>query len=437
MNMNKLKTSRFVYGAEKNDDIILYHSLYGTNNILKIKSDMWTKESSQINMAGMDEETKEVLLKYGYLIDESEEELAAVNQKRERENQDYSTVRIIVMTTMNCNFDCKYCYERKNKERLSEEAQEELVNKIEGIFQTQNPKLLNISWFGGEPMLAMDVIENLSKKLIDLCKKYKIMYLASITTNGFYLSINNIRRLMKYRVYSYQVTIDGTEETHNYQRPLIGGGNSYTSIIENIKRIQQEIKSGLLHFVLRVNVGISCIEIIEKILKDLEEKVNHDGRFMIMPIPISDWGGDRVLGFKDELLDEQMVKGIFKKAFQNPEILSYYLTSFDETSICDINKNNSFVVKPNGKLTRCSVELEEEYSMDELQDLSIAKVLEQDKKCEKCFLFAWCMQRVCPKKTNSTNCPIQKIIMEELLGGIPKDHFETLIKDKICLYRRR
>lgn len=54
-----------------------------------------------------------------------------------------------------------------------------------------------------EPYNALDYTTNreitkVLKKLIDLCKKYKIMYLASITTNGFYLSINNIRRLMNY-----------------------------------------------------------------------------------------------------------------------------------------------------------------------------------------------------------------------------------------------
>ena len=54
---------------------------------------------------------------------------------------------------------------------------------------------MRVEWFGGEPLLCMDVIENLSKHFIDICRKAHKGYTAAITTNGYLLDLETFRKL--------------------------------------------------------------------------------------------------------------------------------------------------------------------------------------------------------------------------------------------------
>jgi len=47
---------------------------------------------------------------------------------------------------------------------------------------------LNISWFGGEPLLAINIIRSLSLSFLSICKENNINYYANIVTNGYLLT---------------------------------------------------------------------------------------------------------------------------------------------------------------------------------------------------------------------------------------------------------
>lgn len=93
---------------------------------------------------------------------------------------------------------------------------------------------LILNWFGGEPTEAMDVIENLSVKLIDVCKKNKKAYNAGITTNGYNLTYEIFKKLKKLHVTEYQVTIDGLASIHNAQRVMADGAPTFDVIFGKI-----------------------------------------------------------------------------------------------------------------------------------------------------------------------------------------------------------
>jgi len=70
-------------------------------------------------------------------------------------------------------------------------------------------KFLNVTWYGGEPMLATDVIKFLSFELQKLVEHYN----ASMITNGFYLD-KIVDTISDWRISRLQITLDGTKETH-------------------------------------------------------------------------------------------------------------------------------------------------------------------------------------------------------------------------------
>jgi len=100
-------------------------------------------------------------------------------------------VSLTICPTMNCNFDCPYCFENHRPGKMSPEVQDDVVNLARRILEVRSGKSLHVSWFGGEPLLAPDVIESLSERLIALAEEFHFSYSAAITTNGYLLSQKN------------------------------------------------------------------------------------------------------------------------------------------------------------------------------------------------------------------------------------------------------
>jgi uncharacterized protein len=73
--------------------------------------------------------------------------------------------KLIFLVTEQCNFRCTYCYENFEKGKMSDDVIEGVIKYVE----KRGPQLknLNVHWFGGEPLLALDVIEKLSNQMLD------------------------------------------------------------------------------------------------------------------------------------------------------------------------------------------------------------------------------------------------------------------------------
>lgn len=70
-------------------------------------------------------------------------------------------------------------------------------------------------------------------------QKSKKPYYSSITTNGYLLTPNNIKTLIDCNVYSYTITIDGLQETHDKFRHLVGKQPTFNNnIINNLEYIK-------------------------------------------------------------------------------------------------------------------------------------------------------------------------------------------------------
>ena len=144
-------------------------------------------------------------------------------------------ISLTICPTMGCNFDCPYCYENHRQSRMSPEVQDNVIALAERMLDASGSKNLSVTWFGGEPLLAPDIIESLSLRLTELVQKRGGKYIASIITNGYLLTKENIEMLDRMQVKNCQVTIDGLGNTHNATRHLAGGGPTFDRIVENLK----------------------------------------------------------------------------------------------------------------------------------------------------------------------------------------------------------
>ena len=135
---------------------------------------------------------------------------------------------------------------------MSEEIQEGIVRYVRRNIAKY--AVLRISWFCGEPLLALDVIEQISTKVIDICKKARRKYVADITTNGYLLSLDVFKKLLSLNVLEYQITIDGVKHVHDSKKPLVNGGGTFDTVTSNLRLIKQGVKSSTFSIVIRSNV---------------------------------------------------------------------------------------------------------------------------------------------------------------------------------------
>ena len=89
-----------------------------------------------------------------------------------------------------------------------------------------------VQWYGGDPSLALDVVEVLSARLIALCDERGSAYEAMMLTNCNDIDEEAVGMLARMRVKLVYMTIDGFEDTHNARRVSATGSNSYERNIE-------------------------------------------------------------------------------------------------------------------------------------------------------------------------------------------------------------
>ena len=200
-------------------------------------------------------------------------------------------VWLTICTTMACNFDCPYCFEERRHGKMSAEVQDDVAALAGRLLDASGAKDLTVTWYGGEPLLAPDVIESLSRRFMALTKERGATYSANIVTNGYLLTPENADMLKRCGVRFAQVTIDGIGPVHDATRRLVGGGGTYKRIVENISRPGLPITVQV-----RVNVhegNVLQVEALRAAMKKLSAESGNKIRFYAKPVLSSETADSR------------------------------------------------------------------------------------------------------------------------------------------------
>lgn len=211
-----------------------------------------------------------------------------------------------ILTNLNCNLDCSYCYERKNA-RVN--SIENITEFIDAALKRSTSKVMTLDLIGGETLLYPELIDaalDYYKKRCRELKKYCCG--AAISTNGTLLHRENVRAVLKKHsdILSLGVSIDGTKEIHDKFRTYAKDGRgSYDDIVENLPWLFKTIK----------NVGVKATFTSETI------HAYADGVINLIKLGFTDIGANFVYeeNFKKEqapALAEQFIK-IVDYLFEN------------------------------------------------------------------------------------------------------------------------
>jgi len=147
--------------------------------------------------------------------------------------------------TTRCNMRCRYCafsgrYAYKRTHGTGNMSFGTAKNAVDYFLKRSNGgREACIGFYGGEPLLRFDLMNQIFQYLKDIGKIEEFRY--SITTNGTLLSTDIVRYLNAYDIkISILVSLDGPKQIHDRYRVFPNGGHTFDLIIGNLKKIKKE-----------------------------------------------------------------------------------------------------------------------------------------------------------------------------------------------------
>src|SRR5438874_4695087 len=187
-------------------------------------------------------ETVESLVENGFIVGSRDEEQQALTKYFTDMRDDTDQLRVTVLTTLQCNFACDYCFQgdhgdyNKFAAKMTMEQAEGVARWIETRLDEVQPKKFVMTFFGGEPLLNLPVMYYLAERCAAMCEERGIPQLVNVITNGLLLTPEVVDRLLPYGLNGIKITLDGDRDTHNRMRPLRGGQGTFDRIIENVRQ---------------------------------------------------------------------------------------------------------------------------------------------------------------------------------------------------------
>jgi uncharacterized protein len=208
---------------------------------------------------------------HGFLTHSHSSEIEKINRRR---HDVYDTNQIdsrsfVIGLTLDCNLRYSYCYQessrKNNKHPLTDRTQERLVDFIKRDYEN-GIKRINITWFGGEPLLELEVIKKLTSKITGIVGSDK--YSSGMISNGYMLNNSNIKLLKEMKCNDLQITIDGSRSRHDKLRHTVNNEGTYDRILDNIANC---IENGF-GINVRINLDKDDINAFVDVLNELDSR---------------------------------------------------------------------------------------------------------------------------------------------------------------------
>lgn len=295
-----------------------------------------------------------VLLANGCVVPAGYDELGQVlvDEKATMLDRDLKVLHFTIAPSLGCNYACPYCFELGARENLamSAEVRRDTVKYILNVAsRCHDLKKLGVTWFGGEPLLQVSAIEEMSNALISWCSEHGITYSAGIVTNGRYLTYSNARKLVDCRVSYVQLSMDGPLERHMASKHA--SAKDFWETVANIEK-----SADVIPITVRINVTDSLDDAIALCDLLLCER-GLDGKIKVYVAHVRDYDPAALGGEKDSHRRFLRLQGDFLKLFgdegpYDPGSFSYVVPRRRRTTCLTVCGDNA-CVGPKGELYRC------------------------------------------------------------------------------------
>lgn len=332
----------------------------------------------------------------------------------------FSPVCLTLYLNNECNLHCVYCYSNPSAQsgtQLSIETIQAGASLVAKNCRDQDLPLTVVFHGGGEPTLNWNLVDQALEKLEKVASKNEIPLFRYSATNG--VMSKEKAELLADRFDLIGISCDGPLSIQEEQRPLIGGGESSSSLERTAEVIRKSGKPLHVRVTITPNTFGRQAEIAEYICQKLGPQEIH-----VEPVYSSERMGSRIWrGGKeqaDSFVDEFVKARKFARRYKVRWMTSGSRLFDIHGPYCNIFRDVLNLV-PGGIATACfktvsmdqiaekstrtgSMDIKEEkFNVDHSNVLRLKKILSKSpEKCRVCVNYYHCA-RLCPDR-----CPLNE-----------------------------
>ena len=276
-------------------------------------------------------------------------EIVELQNKIKKVLEDDTCFELHINPTLDCNFNCWYCYEDHIKGSfMSKETLDSTKKFISKTLDKRGLKRFHLSFFGGEPLLYFKRIAlPLIQYTLDRCVAKNIEFSSHFTSNGFLISDYTLKNIEGINV-DFQITLDGDEVRHNKTRFLSGGKGSYEVICKNIKALAKQKHNVCL----RINYTQQNIQCMSSILRSFEDAPQDVKKYINVDFQRVWQDSDSDSGTADSLNSvlHKLIKEFSNAGFS----CSFHKVQNNVVYPCYGDKKNNLLINYDGKVFSCT-----------------------------------------------------------------------------------
>lgn len=313
----------------------------------------------------------------------------------------------ILLSTLGCNLNCTYCYEKDlvdKKAVLQDETIDKIINYMQYQINVYRPRKLTVVYSGGEPLLNIKAVLSSSRRLNDSLSSKGVEFHFSIVTNGtVQIKPKELLELKRNGLNLIQISLDGPMHIHNSRR--YASFDVYKRVINFIHNVVTES----IPITIRVNIDRGNIDSLDQMYKELEinDKSNVSISYYLTEKPVCD--RKKCETSNDFEYDESLLNLAIEMATKNG-FRVWQNRNLKSCCMCNVPFNT--VIDPNGNVYKCGgmIGVESEYlgniNNPETTDKQAHQyVMERLKsECYTCKLLPMCMGGCNYQRYGEENC---------------------------------
>lgn len=265
---------------------------------------------------------------------------------------------------------------------------EATVSFIEKYVLENGKREIGIDWFGGEPLLVMELIRKMAQEIQEFAEKNDVTIRSEIVTNGSMIDLETIRFFKEIRIDRVHISMDGMKQEYERRKSYNNNHSFFDHIISSVNML---CENGI-QVMIRINVDRNNIDSCSDLIDYLGDAISRNVEVHVAPL----------YGQGQTYLSGIDVIKVLSELQKKIDLIGFKRTVRESivSKRCRDAHLRNMVIKPNGDIINC-----EHLFKD--KDAVIGNVFVGVKStniwfCDKCANFIVCKMG-CKDKDN-INC---------------------------------